>query len=400
MSRLGGLVSYDTDSDEEGGKAPSPLQATAQALAAPPSGQRRRLVSIDDAEESVPPPPAGSARVVTDGTDDVAMKPPAAPAAATGPTLPQAADRPTGAATAGAPGTSSTIDDGDAPPRGPTAASADRHDARFPLLATLPPAVEEDEEGGDPAFAAVVVRFRAYHDATLAGHSFTASLRGKRDMGNPYILQRVIGHFGIDQYGACPLPHAGGDIIITLPSPIHSVAAVTFSPRWGWCFPLPPLPVASRYPKDVFDPQALAASLATHGYVALDAAQQRHMKEEEGKARAPATTLAAGAAGGAAATIAAPGLGGGPGTLPGGAPLAAGGARPLAPAFPPPTAPYAAAAAAAVPAPPVSAAVAAARAAASNIALSSAIAAAKQAAAAAAAAGGGGRPRAKWDAPG
>jgi hypothetical protein len=45
-------------------------------------------------------------------------------------------------------------------------------------------------------------RFRGYWHATNVGHSFTASLRSRKAFMNPYLLEEVIGTFGIDDKGS------------------------------------------------------------------------------------------------------------------------------------------------------------------------------------------------------
>ncbi len=66
---------------------------------------------------------------------------------------------------------------------------------RAELLAQLPPEVEEE---CDPS---VLARFENYWRITQSGMGrFTDALRGKKEFGNPYILEGVIAEFGLDQY--------------------------------------------------------------------------------------------------------------------------------------------------------------------------------------------------------
>lgn len=63
-------------------------------------------------------------------------------------------------------------------------------------LASLPP------ESTDEPPPAVMEKMRQYWAATLRSDSFTSRLRQHKEFNNPYILDRVIETFAIDQYGS------------------------------------------------------------------------------------------------------------------------------------------------------------------------------------------------------
>jgi hypothetical protein len=60
----------------------------------------------------------------------------------------------------------------------------------------------EDDTDDARVPADVMARFHSYYRLSLQGHNFTANLKGKKDFGNPYILDKAIDHLGIHQTGS------------------------------------------------------------------------------------------------------------------------------------------------------------------------------------------------------
>ncbi|TYZ68598.1 hypothetical protein PybrP1_005496, partial [[Pythium] brassicae (nom. inval.)] len=75
----------------------------------------------------------------------------------------------------------------------------DDEDEEDELEAALLRAGIPGEPPGRPDADARIRKYLAQSDARGNGTSFQQSLRAKRDVGNPYILEKVVAHFGIDE---------------------------------------------------------------------------------------------------------------------------------------------------------------------------------------------------------
>lgn len=165
---MSGFLGAYEDSSEEGDDAPSILARAAASTAGPAEGAAA-AVATAAASTSTPAAPAASSPATASGS-------PGAVAASASPPARSPPDE---------------TDGGSAP-------SSPSSDAGSGVAAgaLLPPSPtgEPDEE--------ILERVRSLHELRKKGKSIRDHIQGSRDWSNPYILERVIKVFEIDQYGS------------------------------------------------------------------------------------------------------------------------------------------------------------------------------------------------------